>query len=462
VDWAAVYAGKAGPIGRYLTLRGKNLAFANLIANLLDVEALPQPITWGDVKRSITPEVVYRLHRGVVELWPDDTDLSRVIAAHEGQVSSLYVGHYEPEALLRAVVRHSLYSEIIFVVDPFVYPHAMVDEMNPLVHPEKFQSVTAYAIGIWWALIPWIEAGVVRMIRTPGDFSPHLNIVFGEQAEDRNRRHPELNVLLKEAEKAGFVDSHAMAFTLAHPIEFLVEEYRKAHPSTSQKDLEYVATYLRTQRDNHPFLIVPEAAGEPGETRSQILISSTGASYDMARLIAEKSGSHLITDLAYRWREMELVVGEGGKSVQPWEPLAKAIQNLKWRRLENVRVGDAIRLRQEGRLEDMRGFLGKTWKEVAGSDPWSESVATELAAELQEHYRQAESEWTKVERDLVTLAKGEAVVALGAAAPTIAAGHGAWLGAAVVVAGLADLYKAKKEREDIRRRLPAAFFIGDK
>src|SRR5262249_38794972 len=128
------------------------------------------------------------------DLWPRDIDILGALSRTASEVSGLYIGDYEHEFILRGIVRHSIYANKVLVVDPFVYPYAVRDEFNPILHPEQFRAQTLRNVNLWFALGPWIEAGIVEIIRTPGDFDAQLNWESLTRQEQKFKDYPELQV----------------------------------------------------------------------------------------------------------------------------------------------------------------------------------------------------------------------------------------------------------------------------
>jgi len=116
-------------------------------------------------------------------------------------------------------------------------------------------------------------------------------------------------------------------------------------------------------------------------------------------------------------------------------------------------------VRKEGRLESLRGFLGKVWKDASTDDEFDSKNAILLAEELTERIQEAEQEWKEIDRDLFKIVGGTAVGGLLAAGPLIAAGHAAFLAAAVGVAGAVPLINSTLKRRSFPDRFPAAFFM---
>ena len=167
----------------------------------------------------------------------------------------------------------------------------------------------------------------------------------------------------------------------------------------------------------------------------------------------------MFTDLHVKWREIELDRESHSAENKVWSPFAKALQNASLRYLNNLRLEHALTLRKEGRLESLRGFLGKIWKEATTDNQFDNKNAILLAEELTEQIRAAEQEWKEIDRDLLKIVGGTAVGGLLAAGPLIAAGHAAFLAAAVGVAGAVPLVSSTLKRRSFPDRFPAAFFM---
>src|SRR5205814_787249 len=125
VDWNALLREPPRRRARYYSVRGKNLRFMEILGQALQLDDIEQPAKFADFKNAFTPKAVQEIYEAIPEIWPDGSDYQRCVAAERPSVSALYTGTYTPEAVIRAVTRHSLYSERIFLVDPFAYASAM-------------------------------------------------------------------------------------------------------------------------------------------------------------------------------------------------------------------------------------------------------------------------------------------------------------------------------------------------
>lgn len=186
---------------------------------------------------------------------------------------------------------------------------------------------------------------------------------------------------------------------------------------------------------------------------------SSGASYPSAKMTANITGSYLFTDIHVRWIEIELDREEHSAENKAWAPFAKALQNSQLKYLNNLRLEHALVLRKEGRLESLRGFLKRVWKEASTENPFDSANAIHLGEELTEQIRIAEIEWKKIDADLLRIVGTAATGGLLAAGPLIAAGHAYFLAAASAVAGAVPLIASTVQRRSFPDRFPAAFFM---
>jgi len=109
------------------TLRDKNIA---LLAAAGDIFGWDRP--WDKVKESFTDARIREFYRFVAGLWPVGTDQRHVLPAPDSSLRALYLGENEPEMMVRNVFRFSLYADQILVVNPFLNPNVIAEDMNPI------------------------------------------------------------------------------------------------------------------------------------------------------------------------------------------------------------------------------------------------------------------------------------------------------------------------------------------
>lgn len=453
VPWPEIIKNKSGEGVRHLSIRGKNLCFMNSLAAALQLDNLPSRFKWADVKRAVSPDAVRFIHEAVLHYWPDQEDLSRVLGEEREDSSALYIGTYNSDSIARGVARHSLYSESILLVDPFMYASSVREQFNPIEHPEQHRSSTLSALRVWWQLAPWIESGIVGLIRVPGDFDPFLALESLQKQRERSDANPELQKLADE-EAEGWrevMEGWPEFIALVEPDWYLKEKFRETKPDASDADVAKFIKGIERARENHPFYVEGE--------RSQFITMSTGANYEMARMVSGISGSHLITDIRYRWKEIEIDRAAGNIDNGGWSAFAKAFADINLKFIQETSLDNALRLRKEGRLHNMRTFLRSVWKKVGSGDSFSSERVEDLAAELQQHVREAETEWRKIDEDLLKWG-GIEFAGILASGTLLGSGAPGWLAASVAVAGATQLAYSSSRRKSLGIRYPGAFFLG--
>jgi len=461
LDWEALHRAR-GDWRPHLSIRGRNLHFINRVFAALQFDT-SKPFDLPKYKQAFTAEAVRSIHEAVMDAWPPYLDIASVLRRNSSDVSGLYVGDYGPEYLMRGLVRQSIYASKMLVVDPFTYPRSVRDEFNPILNPQKFRAQTLKNINFWLALVPWINEGLVEVIRTPADFDRRLNW----ESMKRQQEKFENNEDLKKAAKQTVADMEgrhreAMALEtliLGAPDDHLERLVKKLGLETGKFSAKDFIRYVQAQRDRNPNVL---GAMGWGEEEAQYHIMTSGASYDIARMTASLTRSHLVTDLYSKWKEIEIDRQNINTESQLWSPFAKALQNSPLKYLNNLRMEHALLLRQEGRLESMRTFLRTVWDRARTETPFTEANAQLLADQLLDEVGKAESEWAKIDQDLVKWVSREFAAGIMAAGPLIATGNGYFVAAAVVLAGGANLAMAASQRRNFPDRFPAAFFMNIK
>ena len=153
VDWEQIERGN-GDRYKHLSIRGRNLAFIDLICELLLVDSDRHVRSMERYKGAFTAQNVRKLNEGIVRIWPPGIDIQSTLRAARGGVTGLYVGDYSKDQLLRGVVRHSAYASKLLICDPFLYPLSVRDNFSPILNPEQHRSQTLRNTNVWLSLLP--------------------------------------------------------------------------------------------------------------------------------------------------------------------------------------------------------------------------------------------------------------------------------------------------------------------
>lgn len=457
VDWDAIERGD-GDRHRHLSIRGRNLAFIELLCELLLLDSDSHLRSLEQYKKAFTAQNVRRLNEGIARIWPPDLDIRAALHSTRAGVSGLYVGDYDKDQLLRGIVRHSAYASKLLICDPFIYPLSVRDEYSPIHNPDQHRSQTLKNANLWLSLIPWIQAGLVEVIRTPSDFDHRLQWDSMKEQDAKFEASAELmeaaEVTVKELRAR---HSEAWKFRdliLTMPDGALLAQLQQVAGTDSKVTKDDLLAYVHRRRAADPDFLEPMGPNAGG----QLHMFSSGANYNIACLVSELTGSYLVTDLHVRWKELELDRRGRAEEVDAWSPFAKAMHGASLKYLDDVSLEDALSLRKDGRLEDLRAFLRRVWKQACDTTSYADVNGQLFAEELQSEIRKAEDEWAQIDRDLLK-SSGGIGAGLATAANLIGSGQGEFLAAATLIAGIPLLAASAWQRRGFPDKFPAAFFL---
>ena len=336
-DWEAINE-QGGDCRPYLSVRGRNLYFASCITDVLQLNTLGKTQTLKDYKAAFTSEAVRKIHEAVMDIWPPDIDIAKALKPSSGDVSGLYIGDYGSEYLIRAIIRHSIYANRILIVDPFTYPPSVRDEYNPIVKPAQYRAQTLKNVNLWFQLLPWVQAGIVEIIRLPSDFDRRLNWEIMKEQEKKFSENVGLATASKET-VAQLSERHTkklmyQQLLLGAPDTYLRKKFEELDLGANGAKVDDFLESIHMERDQDPDFLEPMNPGDEG----QLSIMSSGTSYPSAAMTASLTGSYLFTDIHVRWREIELDRESHSAENRVWAPFAKAFQNTPFKYLNSLRL----------------------------------------------------------------------------------------------------------------------------
>lgn len=433
-----------------LSLHGKNDLFFGIILDIIQLE----PKEFFDNKKfkdAITPTVVRKIHETIKIIWPDKEDLDRIFKENQEGNSALYTGWYESSLIIRGINRHSLYSDKILVVDPFSDPRNMREQFNPIAHPEKHLENTIRDIRTWVTIFPWVDAGIVSIIKNPCDFNYPLMMECMDNGRKRYDSNPDLEKYINEI-PIDLDEEMRQYYFLIQPDEIILKDKDLDKNNIKKEDM---VKYLNKMRDEHPFY-TPIINSKYGHNR--IISFKTGANFDMAKLIASATNSHMITDSNYRWKEIELEHNILDIKQNHWSSFAKSLQSADLKFLNNIKIENAIEIRKENYLERLRMFLSQTWKNCYEENMYSENNVFHLEEELKQRISEADIEWNTIKKKFISSLMMGSAASL-AVYPTIANGSAELLIGSLALTGLTSLGLSWLDKNNFKKKFPASFFL---
>jgi hypothetical protein len=239
---------------------------------------------------------------------------------------------------------------------------------------------------------------------------------------------------------------------LLTPRNYLERMVRETSPGISDEEIRSFLEDIERDRANDPLLPNDTLDRMPG----QMMIANMGTNLEMGMYICQATGAFPYTNVRFRWKEILSAKQNLDATAQVWSPLTNAFQQLRFKFLDNIDSKFACSIRQEGRLEGFRSYMRRLWGTVGGEpDPSkSEALARDFQDELAGAFKQAQSEWDAIDRDLAKWATRTlaGAMAAGVLSPVLAAGGFA-------VAGLGEIIQAEMKRREFRKKVPMSVFI---
>lgn len=454
-DWKSPLL-KDGP-----SLHKRNIALLEAIDDTFQIKKSGD---WPAVKRNITADRISQLYKAVSEIWPPDTNLTKLLPRPDNKLKALYLGDVHPESLVRNVFRFGLYTDEIFIIDPFHKPWRMAKEWSPIEHPSLFKEDTLKLVYFAARIEPWIRAGLVTLIPDPGDFDPELEQRTEELATKRLLSRGEEGFRASMKIFTGDMTSFSedtIRYLMMLPEEEVIKLLRKANPQITEQDITEKLSQLKQLGEDDPLALEED----PAEINGQLFVGRSGVNTEMSLYISEITGAFPYTSLQMKWHDLLSMGKELSETAKVWSPLTKSFQGLEFKFLNNVDSSFACGLRTDGRLEDLRVFLRRLWKTIDGSPDINkaESLARDFRDELTHEYHKAEAEWSKINQDLLNWTGGPGIAALGSAGIAAAIVGGNMVLALpsllFVHAGITKLVEARTKRTQFRKTTPMSVFI---
>jgi hypothetical protein len=437
---------------REVTVHQRNL---NLLAAAVDIFGFSKGRNWADFKRNISGEQIRRFYEVQARLWTPDTDWAAIMPVPDSKLRGLYLGDIRPELTLRNLIRFSLYSDNLFVIDPFHNPWILQPKYNPIENPDQYKADTINLLYFLFSVAPWIESGILYLIPDPGQIDVNFKWFTANLAKARiGDRQPDERDL-EEAFSVGKEQLRRVLYAL--PEEKFFRALEKSGQILTDEQKQDLLRYARAELRKDP--IAWERSIADNFEEGQMMPVRGGANLETATLICNMTGAFPYTNMHTRWREIIEARDEMSETARIWSPFTRAFQELEFRFLNNVDPRFVQGIREDGRLESFRALLrriGRGATEITDLGSL-ESYARDCKDDLVGEYQKAKAEWRKIDESLLKWGAAGTV-----AATSVISGHllphVASLSAATL-SMLAQLGLRYFRRQSFRMANPMSVFI---
>ena len=303
------------------SIRERQLAFCNCIRHVLGLDSGK---TWLDVRRELSDVQVKEIYGFYSVLWPRETDIYSLLPKSDGKYRGLYTGPLDVRTIsISALPMASMFDEFL-IETPVINPNTVKPEFSPIENPSqhKFQALKDFMFML--QLEPYIGLGLVNLIPDPSEFDMPLMKEMMVMARERGGRQELLNehehLLYTRMFTEDLLNSTAM-MPREIRIQLLISQFGVDENVATQTidALEGVA-------DTSPFVMLQQVEPVGG---GQFIIPKMGPNYEMALLIAQITGSILVTDSTSKWHElMEAQHRSQGIVTYPWNEAITQFSSL--------------------------------------------------------------------------------------------------------------------------------------
>ncbi len=269
-----------------------------LIQAIDDVFGFSRGKTLDDVRSKISGDQIKELYEIISNIWTVKTDIYKLLPEPSTQLSALYLGDVYPEMIIQNVIRYSLYTDKIYVINPFLNPWSLKKEFNPLHNPNPFKSDTLKLIVFMGLLEPWIRAGIIELIPSPVDYDYKLKMETFKLAEIRLKDWTPSQEDIEESEP--YTIRETMRFLSNLPKEAMIQHIKNTTPNINDKEVETLIQHFENDRKNDPYALNQTFNGE--EKVGQFNLMRTGANLEMALYLSQLTGAYPYTNIRKSWK----------------------------------------------------------------------------------------------------------------------------------------------------------------
>jgi hypothetical protein len=343
---------KLRPSWEVLSIRERNLAFYKGVNNIL---GLDKGKTWDDVRRELNNDHVKNIYELFGFLWPPDTDIFSLFPKPDNELRALYTGIVDPRVISKVALGLTPYFEEILIQQPFIHPYTVKPEFSPIQSPHQHKQQTLKSLLLLLTLMPFVDAGFVNFIPDPCYFDNHLHLQMLNMAEERTKKYDfegKEDALLMDLAKE---DMMRNIFLLSK--EQKISQLTRMKPGLSEQEINKMLQYMETKNIDDPLTLLQDNV--LSEQGGQFNIMNVAPNLEMSLFIAQITGSIVLTDRPFRWREIVDSQHEvAGKVSYLWKELSHLNSSLEY--VVCNECGDSYRQREGSSFKEIR----KAFKDI--------------------------------------------------------------------------------------------------
>lgn len=307
------------------SIRERNLILFNGVSKILGIA---EGRDWVTVRREITDEKIKDVYGLYDALWPRETNLLAMLPKPDGEARGIYTGVLHPSVISNHALGLSLYFDELLIEHPFVHPRAVNKKFSPLEHPKMYRQEFLKSVVLFMAIMPLVEQGLVTLFPDPCNFDFHLRDQMFEMAKLRSN-----GMRVDPKEEAGFIEMMKEEYKrsmLLLPREALRRQVLRDSPELDKKAIEAVLDGFDRLREKDPLAVLQNGSLEGGEGGGQLTPFKMAPNFEITMYLAQATGSCIVTDSIFRWRELMVAAGRDLQEVAPLNQLRDSMEGAEF------------------------------------------------------------------------------------------------------------------------------------
>lgn len=372
------------------TLRQTTLEFIDDLSSTLGLHISDNTVT-GPFASQVPLEAIAEIHSRITRYFPRSAGTYKrllVDVEQQGGVG-VYLGPRSPHSICTHIARHSIYSQKIWVPNPFCQLYADPEGgnvPNAQESPLDWKNFTIRNALLLLKLRPWIESGVVAC-------APALG--WADEEFLREKVSPVSGLRMSQESP----DLHK-----AHTFDVISEAVQQVHPNvvpslireliTGDIPPELMDEIVKMTATNNQFNTFDDTRGP----RKTVISFGDGETLETAEIIARLTGGYTLPtgfrhEKEHRTKPID--------TSSPQTNISLALSGYQFNFLNHATLNFALKIRTDGRLNRLRSYLDRLWRRQP--QDWAATSDDQIRLfqeELGEEYRKYKEEWGLVEKKL--------------------------------------------------------------
>jgi hypothetical protein len=349
-----------------------------LYEGIAQILSLTPDGSWQDLKEQLSDKRIFEIYQLYDFLWPINTDIYSLLPKPDGTSRALYSGFLDPRSTLLLSINGLLpYFDEILIHHPFIHPAIIKQEINPLIHPHLYRQQILKDLMMFLHLQMQVEEGFINFVPELIPFNLKLAKEMFQMARENS-----IEGLMSEQEfeKMKFIIEED--YRVALPRHLIEQEVMRKYPHASESQRQEITEYNYQENIKHPYAPIEETAG------SRLFNSySMLPNLEMTLFLAQVTGSVIVTDSDFRWRQLESLKNRDcDVSLNPWEKVSNLINQLEF--VSNIHPDIANTYRAKRAFikirKDIREILYEIYKD---KDAIGEDFVNSLIKRFSNNYK---------------------------------------------------------------------------